>query len=314
MPPDLAAAAPATRLDETMLAMDVVDTLRHAQGLVERELGADARAAALKQRLREIYGTQGISVPEHILDQGVAALEQDRFVYHPGPPGFARRLATVWTRRAVWGRRVGLAAVLLLLAGGGWWFGVHRPAQHREAAERQELATGLPQALLAEAARVRASTAVPDVLARAEQLVSQGQATARAGSLTDARVRLAELQALQRQVSLAYSVRIVSRPGTPSGVWRIPSENAQTRNFYLIVEAVDAAGRPVMLPVASEEDGRTATVSQWGMRVSADTFEGVRQDKLRDGVLQDPVVGTKRSGELDPRWTIPTTGGAILKW
>ena len=44
--------------------MDVVDTLRHADRLVERELEGDARRAALKQRLREIYAGQGIAVPD----------------------------------------------------------------------------------------------------------------------------------------------------------------------------------------------------------------------------------------------------------
>jgi hypothetical protein len=34
-------------LDEVMLAMDVVDTLRHQQSLVDRELGADNHDQAL---------------------------------------------------------------------------------------------------------------------------------------------------------------------------------------------------------------------------------------------------------------------------
>src|SRR3954466_13988165 len=98
------AARPLPALDETMLAMDVVDTLRHADRLVERELEGDARRAALKQRLREIYAALCIAVPESILDQGVAALEQHRFTYTPPPPCFGRSLATLWVRRAVWGR------------------------------------------------------------------------------------------------------------------------------------------------------------------------------------------------------------------
>src|ERR671938_387385 len=88
------AAAPAPALDETMLAMDVVDTLRHADRLVERELEGDARRAAL---------------------------EQHRFTYTPTPPSFRRSLATLWATRARWGRAAGIALLALLLVGGGWW-------------------------------------------------------------------------------------------------------------------------------------------------------------------------------------------------
>lgn len=308
------ASAPAARLDETMLAMDVVDTIRHAQGLVERELGADQREAALKQRLREIYGSQGIDVPDRLLDEGVAALQQNRFVYRPTQPSFARSLATVWATRARWGRPAALGVVALLLIGCGWWFGVHLPAQAARVAQQQELSTGLPKALQAETDRVLATTQLPDRRAQAEYLLAEGQAAARAGSLTDGRARLAALQALQRQLSLAYTVRIVSRPGTPSGVWRVATENARARNFYLIVEALDVNGRPVSVPITSEENGQTKLVSQWGLRVSPETFDRVRQDKMQNGVLQDPIVGNKQAGEYDTSWSIPTNGGSILAW
>ena len=42
-------------LDEVMLAMDVVDTLRHRALLVERELHAEDRDQKLLERLRELY-------------------------------------------------------------------------------------------------------------------------------------------------------------------------------------------------------------------------------------------------------------------
>ena len=42
-------------LNEIMLAMDVVDTLRHQQSLVERELGTDDHDQALIAKVRKIY-------------------------------------------------------------------------------------------------------------------------------------------------------------------------------------------------------------------------------------------------------------------
>ena len=78
-----AAGASAPKLDDLMLAMDVVDTLRHDQRLVERELSDDASDDALIKRLREVYKGQGIEVPDRILEEGVKALHEKRFSYKP---------------------------------------------------------------------------------------------------------------------------------------------------------------------------------------------------------------------------------------
>ena len=186
----LPAAAPSSEppgepasLDETMLAMDVVDTLRHADRVVERELQGDARRERLKERLRDIYRTQGIDLPERILDQGVAALEQQRFAYHPTPPSFSRSLATAWATRARWGRITGVILLAIILVAGGWWFGVRLPAQQRAEAEHTELTVDLPRELRAERDRVLATTQNADARAEAERLENEGEAAARAGAL-----------------------------------------------------------------------------------------------------------------------------------
>ena len=71
-------AKPIAPLDEVMLAMDVVDTLRHRQDLVARELDSVGKEQQLIARLREIYHQQGIEVPDHILREGVAAIADSR--------------------------------------------------------------------------------------------------------------------------------------------------------------------------------------------------------------------------------------------
>ena len=48
-------AKPAAPLDEVMLAMDVVDTLRHRQDLATRELAGVTREQQLIDKLRDIY-------------------------------------------------------------------------------------------------------------------------------------------------------------------------------------------------------------------------------------------------------------------
>ncbi len=75
--------APPAKLDDLMLAMDVVDTLRHEEALVEKELSQDMRDEALKKRLRQIYESQGLEVTDRILDEGIKALKESRFAYTP---------------------------------------------------------------------------------------------------------------------------------------------------------------------------------------------------------------------------------------
>ena len=84
------ATADPRKLDDVLLAMDVVDTLRHRERLVDQELNAEAREEQLIARLKEIYGAQGIEVPDSIIAQGVKALKESRFVYTPAPPSFKR--------------------------------------------------------------------------------------------------------------------------------------------------------------------------------------------------------------------------------
>ena len=96
-------------LDDVMLAMDVVDTLRRRERVVERELDEIGRAEDLKQRLKRIYAQQGIDVPDHVLEQGVAALKEDRFTYKPLRGGLARRLALLYVKRSRWGKWIEFA-------------------------------------------------------------------------------------------------------------------------------------------------------------------------------------------------------------
>lgn len=310
--PESASGAPA--LDETMLAMDVVDTIRHADRLVERELQGTERQARLRDRLREIYKSQGIEVADHVLDQGIAALEEQRFAYTPKGEGWRRSLAVAWATRGRWGRfaLAGMGGVVLLW--GIYHFSVVAPRQREAAAVTRELQQDLPRALRAEHDRVLAGTQDAAVRADAARLLAEGEAAARAGNLAEARARRTALYDLAARLAAAYSVRIVNRPGEPSAVWRVPAANPRARNYYLIVEAIDRDGRPVEVSITSEEDGRTARVSRWGLRVPEAEFERVRRDKLADGIIDQPVIGQKVAGSLATNWTVQTSGGAILSW
>ncbi len=96
-----------------MLAMDIVDTLRHEQSLVERELASDLRDDAFVARVQQIYASQGIEVTSALIRKGVEELKQDRFAYTPPPRSFALRLAEVWVDRWRWAKRSLIAGFVL---------------------------------------------------------------------------------------------------------------------------------------------------------------------------------------------------------
>jgi hypothetical protein len=297
-----------------MLAMDVVDNLRHADKLVERELGAEERDQELRERLRRLYAAQGIDVPEHILDEGVKALREDRFVYKPRRGGIGRSLALVWVRR---GRILRVVAIVIGLAGAGgaaWYFGVQLPEEQRIAAEQRDLAEILPQQVARERDRILAIAKEDKAKARAQALAGEAEAAISAGDAAAARAKATELTAVRQALEKSYVLRIVSRPGQQSGVWRVPRLNPQARNYYILVETVDDKGRPVPVVVSSQEDNQTAEASTFGIRVDERTFDRVRADKQDDGIIQNNRFGEKRVGYLEPKYEFPTPGGVILNW
>jgi hypothetical protein len=293
-------------LDELMLAMDVVDTLRHRELVLARELQADDRDQQLLVRLREIYTGQGIEVTDEVLAQGVRALREDRFVY-PGPaPGFARSLATLYVTRGRWGKWVTGAATVLIVGALAFQFLVRGP-ELRAIAE-------LPVDLQTTYQSIVTTTDDPGALSDARGLVAAGEAAVAQREFDDARAALEDLRALDVRLEQQYELRVVSRPGEQSGVWRIPDENTGAQNFYLIVEAIAPNGAALTLPIRNEESGRTERVTKWGLRVDEETFRRVAADKRDDGIIQEALVGTKRLGELDPEYSVAATGAAITDW
>lgn len=413
-------------LDEVMMAMDVVDTLRHQQLLVDRELNSSEREQKLIERLRQLYASQGIDVPDSILAEGVKALEEDRFTYQPPPHGLQTRLARLYINRGRWGKRLGILATALVVLWGGWYMVVKAPENRRVSSlagdfnSQAQLATTTLQQAKDKLQRLRAALEAPahkvsaelattiaqarerasgsldeaallirsveemnplrqldresyqqqvaamekrlqqrqDIIGKAEAELNQAEtiidnlatlanlpaelaaerdavkqiarvkeagdaadrhyqiamSALRTGDIETAAGSYATLKNLRRTLASSFTLRVVSRPGEKSGVWRYPEDNASVKNYYLIVEAVDSAGKAMTLPVMNEEDGKTYNVSKWGLRVPQSVYQRVAADKQDDGIIQAREVGAKKIGRLEPDYSISTTGAMITSW
>lgn len=413
------AAASEAKLDDLMLAMDVVDTLRHEQELVQRELNADARDAAFVARIREIYAAQGIAVSEEIIRQGVEALKQDRFSYQPPPRSFSVRLAEIYVDRGRWFKRVLFTGIGV----SALWFVATLPGQIADSwAERRfnnavsDVVDGLSekqaqietlarqaselnperapiagaaltqikldssaalQTLRADAAQIASLSAIdadtlqadPDAAARrlsdeqarlasfktrideirqrlsqAEKLLNLDQqyqsagaliagvslstsaseqldatrqsieAALRAGDAERAESGVQKFRQTAAQLDLSYELRVVNRPGVQSGVRRRTLDQKEGRSYYLVVEAVDADGQVLRLPVTNEETQQIETVNRFAIRVDESEYNRVRDDKQDNGLIDQAIVGSKARGELEPSYQIKVVGGTITDW
>ncbi len=309
-----AAAGGQAPLSEVMLAMDVVDTLRHRQDLVEKELNGAARDAALLEKLRDIYRQQGIDVPDSVLSEGVKALKESRFTYVPPKPSLSTSLARLYVSRKRWGAAA-IGVLLALIIGLSAYLLVWQPYQSAQAeAARIELTDTLPHQMDALYQAIYEETKVQQAVTMADTLIAKGKAAASKGDKVGAQKAIADLTAIRDQLRLEYKLQIVTRTGEKSGFWRIPQLNTAATNYYLVVEAVDKDGQTLKLPITNEETGKTETVSMWGVRVPESAYRSVEADKRDDGIIERNVVGVKEYGFLDTDWTMPVLGGAVTKW
>ena len=296
-------------LSEVMLAMDIVDTLRHERSLVDRELQSEDREVELIAKLRKIYADQGLEVSDEVIAEGVKAMREDRFAYQPPPRSFQTMLARLYIHRGRWFKRIAVMVLILIGAWTAYRYTVVMPAKRAQ----KELveATKAIDVLHAEALK---AVREPGVKEKIEAIYNDARTAVQGGNAEKINNARQALQAAHDLLNQAYTIQVVSRPGTPSGVWRYPVNSRTARNYYLIVEAISPSNERLSLPITSEEDGSMRNVNLWGLRVDEQVFERVKQDKMDDGIVNNKVVGEKQRGYLTPTYTVATTGAAITEW
>ena len=317
------------KLDDVMLAMDVVDTLRHDAILLEQDLSAPEREQQLIDRLRVIYKNQGIEVPDSILREGVQALDDHRFAYVPQKGGF---ISNAYINRGKWGKPLLVGLGMVGLAVGLEYAVVEMPKQraalHAEqaAADKQiadaaevkrlerALTVTLPKTLTSARTRGLAIAKTGALKSRVDELYNDGIAAVNGKDEMRAKQAIVDIKTLSADMNNQYQLRIVSRPGENSGVFRVHDDNANVRNYYLIVEGIGANGKPQMVNIESEEDRVTKRTNIWGVRVPKDVFYRVVADKEDDQIIQNAVIGNKKRGYLTPDYNIKTSGGLIVEW
>lgn len=293
-------------LEDIMLAMDVVDTLRHRQGLIDKELDADKRRAKLIAKLKDIYAAQGMEVTDAMLEEGVDALEQDRFRYDPPQLTLQHRLALLYVYRHHWLKPLLITLGLVFILWFAWFQIVAKP--------RAQSRAELPQALESSAQFVKSIAATDKPIQLSQHYLDIAKTAIANGDYQLAAQQRDQINSLIESLNSYYKIRIVSAPDKRSGVWRVPDINTNARNYYLIVEAVDPSGKILNLDITDEENGVTLNVSSWGVRVDEAIFNRVKSDVLDDGIIQRRDIGQKHQGYLTPEYSIDTSGATINRW
>jgi hypothetical protein len=295
------------KLDDVMLAMDVVDTLRHRTRIVDMELNEDAREEQLVARLKEIYGAQGIEVPDRILKDGVKALAEQRFVYKPPADTFSVKLAKAYVNRRRWLPQSITAVGLLVAIAVGFQLLVFGPMN----AEWQNM----PNTISAELAEGQALATDPVVDAQLASLAAEGQRAIADGNRDAARTQLKTMQAMNDQLAQAYDIRVVARPNEDTGFYRQSEDQPNALNHYVVVEAIAPGGRVLSVPISDAQTQETKNVTKWAQRVTKETADRLRAEKAAGaGIIVNDIFGRKVRGELEPQFNEPVPGGAITEW
>lgn len=197
--------------------------------------------------------------------------------------------------------------------------------QTRAAALRQGLQSGDVSSLSAADRQLSALTRVAGRFAEYQHLI----ASLRPEAATFCRALLAELtgqlqkgnlagidqdteqfDALATLAPLSYRLFVATERGTYSGITRV-SPTEQALRYYIVVHAVDPAGKPLRIPVYDAEMQSYRNTDTFALQVPRETYDQFAARKHGEMPMGSIEVGEKRAGAIAPTYSISTLDGTI---
>ena len=283
-------------IHEMLRIMDVATTLRRERERASQQLDHNATVAQLRERLLATAEATGEQVTPAEVEVAIERYFETQHEYRDPPRSLRVWLAHLYIRR----RPITvLAAGFAALFFGVWWLASSTASPFSSAGRIERRTTEATAEFDRQRALARAVAVSPEAIAALDELVAEGdrhRASAVADPLEQVVQRLRALTATLRE---EFAVRVVSRPGQDSGVWR-KTEEGQLSGYYLIVEARDPSGVALRRTVRNAEDsGRMVTVQSWGEMVPKAVYDRVGADKKADGIIDDSLFAEKLRGHLD---------------
>ena len=306
--PVVAADGERLSLEQMTRIMDVAATLRKERDVVEQQLNLDQIKAKLREKMLEAARVSGDPTTPEEIDAAIEQYYDQLHKFHEPRLGLRTFFAHLWVRRrGIFKFLFGLAAAYLLIWGlltSGMLPGAARNRQVMQAIER-------------DAAAVQEINLDGTVKGELDTLVASAKAAVEQGDGAKLSELAVQIAALQADLESQYTVVIASGPDEQSGLERKWTDDAGTRTsgYYVIVEARDANGQPVKVPIVSRENQKTGAVemaSRWAEQVPEEVFNRLAADKQADGVLDQKLFGVKERGSRAVEVKLTDASGAPL--
>lgn len=305
-------------LRDQMGAMALIDEMRHKQMIVREHLDMPKRREEVARRIREYYQRQNIAVNDELVEQGVRAYFEKRLTYEAPHAGtLSSLLARIYITRSSWKKPV-VAGVtgLALLAGGSYFVQQQRETAAMQAAARDAAVIDNVAAQIREIdAQFKSMGMSPAEQEQVAASVAAANTAVQERDITRAEESLAALKGMLTYAETPLTFNVVDRAGVKSGVERNYGPSGG-KSWYLITEAVDPSGKAVPVIVTSVESGAKKQAAMFGVRVSKDVYESVKEDKREDGHVDNRTLGKKPANSLTPQFTraFSAQPDMILEW
>lgn len=294
--------------------MDVASELRRQRARAAGQLNIDQAKAEIRERIRATAELTGEPLSDGEIEAAIEHYFSGLYRFKKPARNLSYYLARLYVARRSVFCRVVLPVLLAAAVFAGWRLWQELKEAKRLALIEQQLEK-LPERgnrLYQSALQLARSDAARE--AAASQL-ARLKAAGAAGDLEQLRSAVAGIEALIGRLRQEYEVRVASGPSQKSGIDRYYTDKRGQRvsGYYLIVYARDRSGEQVPVSILNSENNLQEKVLYWGERVPKEVYERVRQDKLDNGVIDEPRFGRKRQGELEMEVMIKDAAGKPLE-